>query len=361
MLRNNARYLLISLPQLRKTLSVSRVAACGMNLLELRCQLGGALVVPRSEVHIEQALNGWRVTRSAFEHALEEMRRFLRQAVAREKIHIGKGLRDVALRFLIERFVDGCLLLLRSGHQRSRFGRCLRGSLDAKRDWFRLPFRFGLRHGSAATPGAQPVQPVDKPLVVLIAFDQLLQKLFGPVKFAGRGVCIRKLAERIGQAKGIARRAAKIHEHSKRLDISGKLLGRGGKRLLKLLLLPRFDHRLAKFAQQTNGFGRLAAFKERFRHGVEKRTVARSAQKLLASEIGGFLNLAGLQLEIQDHIRDVTAGSRFGMTFEDRNGLFRVGSHRNRASLQQQRRGTGIHLQRPFGEFPGFFRLSAIE
>ena len=77
-----------------------------MNLFELRGQLGGATFVARAEMHIEQPFERRSVARRALQNIFEQMRGFLRQAVAREQVHIRQRLRDVFLRFFVERFFD---------------------------------------------------------------------------------------------------------------------------------------------------------------------------------------------------------------------------------------------------------------
>ena len=79
-----------------------------MNLFELRGEFGGAAFVSRAEVKVEQALERRTVARRSLQNIFEEMRGLLREAVAREEVHIRECLRDVFLRLFIERlFEDG--------------------------------------------------------------------------------------------------------------------------------------------------------------------------------------------------------------------------------------------------------------
>ena len=77
-----------------------------MNLFELRGKLCGAAFVSRAKVQVEKALERGRVARRALQNVFEKVRGLLREAVAREEVHIRERLRDVFLRFLIERLFD---------------------------------------------------------------------------------------------------------------------------------------------------------------------------------------------------------------------------------------------------------------
>ena len=77
-----------------------------MNLFELRGKFGGAAFVSCAKVQVEKALERGRVARRALQHIFEKVRGLLREAVAREEVHIRERLRDVLLRFFIERLFD---------------------------------------------------------------------------------------------------------------------------------------------------------------------------------------------------------------------------------------------------------------
>ncbi len=90
-----------------KSLRARAVIALDGNLLEKRGEFHGAAVIARTDGKIEQALEDGSVARGALQDGFQEINRFLRQAIAGKQIDIGQSLRDVTLRFFIERGLGG--------------------------------------------------------------------------------------------------------------------------------------------------------------------------------------------------------------------------------------------------------------
>src|SRR5271155_2199089 len=133
---------LISVPQLRESFGILLIATRQKNLFQLRSKLRRPQFVPSPQRDIQQPLQRRRMTRRLLEHALQQMRGLLRQTVTREQIHIRQCLRDIFLRFFIQRRLNVHLGLLR------RFlflGR--RIEIPPRRLWKRLHRRHHRRRG----------------------------------------------------------------------------------------------------------------------------------------------------------------------------------------------------------------------
>ncbi len=127
-------------------------------------------------------------------------------------------------------------------------------------------------------------------------------------------------------------------------------------------MLARFDHRMAKLFEQAHRFHSLAVGDHCFSHGVERSGVLVAARELLAGAIGGFLGLAGLDFEVQQHLRHFAASLRFGMGFEQRDGVGILAARDERFGAQQHGRAVGrIHFERALDELFRFVVLAAIE
>ena len=163
-----------------------------MDLLELSGQFRGAALVARAQVEVEQALECGRMPWRTLQDVLEEVRGLLRKPVAREEVHIGQRLRDIALRLLIKPFLGvpdwsrrlGCL----DEH-------CFRGALFRRAfvpqrhflHRLRLTLCHRLGRGSLAAR-SELFEARDQTLVALVALDHLLHQVFGARLISRGGV-----------------------------------------------------------------------------------------------------------------------------------------------------------------------------
>ncbi len=79
--------------------SLRSIAICSSSRGEFR----RAAIVAGADGKIEQAFQDGRVSRGALQHGFQQIDRFLRQTVTGKQIDIGQSLRDVTLRFFVER------------------------------------------------------------------------------------------------------------------------------------------------------------------------------------------------------------------------------------------------------------------
>ena len=160
----------------------------------------------------------------------------------------------------------------------------------------------------------------------------------------------------------IARIAAEIDHQFQRRRFLRLFLDDGGNSFQEFILLARFDHRMAKLLEQAHRFHSLAVRDHRFNHGIERSRVLMAARELLAGAIGGFLGLAGLDFEVQQHLRYFAARVRFGMGFEQCDGVVILAARDERFGAQEHGRPVRrIDFNRALDKLFRFVVLAAIE
>ncbi len=206
------------------------------------------------------------------------------------------------------------------------------------------------------------IESLDESLVILVPVDEFLKQLFRARIVAGVSIRVCELAQRRTESEWVAGMPTKVDEHLQPFNFARISLCRSCKRLEELVLLPRFNHGFAEFAEQRQDIGCLSCFDHGIRHLVKLRKVRVPARELLSSAIDCLCRMARFKLQVDDEIRNLAARIGFRVSFKNLDRLVVLFERRENPALQKDRDWVGgVDFQRTIDEFLRFITLAALK